>query len=76
MPYLVDSDILIDGLAAVPAARKLLTQLAEAGIAISIITVPFLLILVSILAGTGYVTSCSSIEPFSIEAVACLPYQS
>lgn len=38
MPYLVDSDWLIDHLANVPAAIELLTKLSEQGIAISIIT--------------------------------------
>ena len=38
MPYLIDSDILIDHLAAVKEANKLLEQLAPEGIAISIIT--------------------------------------
>jgi hypothetical protein len=36
--YLVGSDIVIDHLAAVPAAQTLLSQLAEGGIGISIIT--------------------------------------
>jgi len=38
MPYLVDSDIVIDHLAAVPVAKTLLAQLAEEGISMSIIT--------------------------------------
>lgn len=38
MPYLVDSDWLIDHLAAVPEARRLLEGLAEEGIAVSAIT--------------------------------------
>ena len=38
MPYLVDSDWLIDYLEGAPVARRLLRVLAESGIAISIIT--------------------------------------
>jgi tRNA(fMet)-specific endonuclease VapC len=38
MPYLIDSDVIIDHLADVPAATKLLSQFAEEGIAVSIIT--------------------------------------
>ncbi len=38
MPYLIDSDVVIDHLADVPAATKLLSQLAKEGIAVSIIT--------------------------------------
>jgi len=38
MPYLVDSDWVIDHLANVPAAVELLSRLARDGIAISIIT--------------------------------------
>src|SRR6266496_4733229 len=38
MPYLIDSDILIDHLASVQAANQLLERLAPEGIAISIIT--------------------------------------
>ena len=38
MPYLIDSDVVIDHLAAVPAATQLLEQLATDGIAVSIIT--------------------------------------
>ena len=38
MPYLVDSDWLIDYLEGTPLARRLLRDLAESGIAISIIT--------------------------------------
>jgi predicted nucleic acid-binding protein len=38
MPYLIDSDILIDHLATAPAGNDLLTRLAPEGIAISIIT--------------------------------------
>jgi predicted nucleic acid-binding protein len=38
MPYLVDSDIVIDHLARVPEAEQLLEKLAEEGIAMSIIT--------------------------------------
>jgi tRNA(fMet)-specific endonuclease VapC len=38
MPYLIDSDIVIDHLANVPEATQLLEGLAPAGIAISIIT--------------------------------------
>lgn len=38
MPYLLDSDIVIDHLANVPAANQLLETLASHGIAISIIT--------------------------------------
>jgi predicted nucleic acid-binding protein len=38
MPYLIDSHLVIDHLANVPKASKLLEHLAEEGIAISIIT--------------------------------------
>ncbi len=38
MPYLVDSNIVIDHLAAVPSSSALLEQLALEGIAISIVT--------------------------------------
>jgi len=38
MPYLIDSDVVIDHLADVAAATKLLDQLASDGIAVSIIT--------------------------------------
>jgi tRNA(fMet)-specific endonuclease VapC len=38
MPYLIDSDVIIDHLADVPTATKLLEQLASEGIAVSIIT--------------------------------------
>jgi predicted nucleic acid-binding protein len=38
MPYLVDSNLVIDHLAAVPEATKLLAKLAADGIVISIIT--------------------------------------
>lgn len=38
MPYLIDSDVVIDHLADVPAATTLLGQLAAEGIAVSIIT--------------------------------------
>ena len=38
MPYLVDSDWLIDHLAEVPEAVELLTVLAQEGMALSIIT--------------------------------------
>jgi tRNA(fMet)-specific endonuclease VapC len=38
MPYLIDSDVIIDHLADVPTATKLLDQLASEGIAVSIIT--------------------------------------
>ncbi len=38
MPYLIDSDVVIDHLADVPTATKLLEQLASEGIAVSIIT--------------------------------------
>src|SRR6266487_3402376 len=38
MPYLIDSDVVIDHLADVPAATELLEQLASDGIAVSIIT--------------------------------------
>jgi predicted nucleic acid-binding protein len=38
MPYLIDSDVVIDHLADVPAATTLLEQLVTEGIAVSIIT--------------------------------------
>jgi tRNA(fMet)-specific endonuclease VapC len=38
MPYLIDSDWVIDHLASVPEANRLLEQLAEEGIAISVVT--------------------------------------
>jgi predicted nucleic acid-binding protein len=38
MPYLIDSNLVIDHLADVPEASQLLEDLAEEGIAISIIT--------------------------------------
>ena len=38
MPYLIDSDVVIDHLADVPVATKLLEKLATDGIAVSIIT--------------------------------------
>jgi tRNA(fMet)-specific endonuclease VapC len=38
MPYLIDSDVVIDHLADVPAITQLLEQLAKDGIAVSIIT--------------------------------------
>ena len=38
MPYLIDSDVIIDHLADVPTATKLLEHLAKKGIAVSIIT--------------------------------------
>jgi tRNA(fMet)-specific endonuclease VapC len=38
MPYLVDSNIVVDHLLAVPAASSLLEQLALEGVAISIVT--------------------------------------
>lgn len=38
MPYLIDTDLVIDHLATIPAANKLLDTLAPEGIAISIIT--------------------------------------
>ena len=38
MPYLIDTDLVIDHLANIPAANKLLDKLAPEGIAISIIT--------------------------------------
>jgi tRNA(fMet)-specific endonuclease VapC len=38
MPYLIDSDWMIDHLANVPEANRLLEQLAEEGIAISVVT--------------------------------------
>jgi len=38
MPYLIDSDVVIDHLADVPTATELLEQLAIDGIAVSIIT--------------------------------------
>jgi tRNA(fMet)-specific endonuclease VapC len=38
MPYLIDSDVVIDHLAAIPAATTLLEHLASEGIAVSIIT--------------------------------------
>ena len=38
MPYLIDSDVVIDHLADIPAATQLLEQLATDGIAVSIIT--------------------------------------
>src|SRR6266851_5012510 len=38
MPYLIDSDVVIDHLADVAAATTLLEQLASEGIAVSIIT--------------------------------------
>lgn len=38
MPYLIDSDVVIDHLADIPTATTLLEQLAAEGIAVSIIT--------------------------------------
>jgi predicted nucleic acid-binding protein len=38
MPYLVDTDLLIDHLAHIPQANQLLNRLSPEGIAISIIT--------------------------------------
>jgi predicted nucleic acid-binding protein len=71
MPYLIDSDVVIDHLADVPAATKLLSQLATDGIAVSIFT--YMEAYQGVLRSPHQTSTRRKFEVF-LETVPVLPY--